>query len=110
MALGKRLNNGSHAFNLNTLRPCNPESPAPRRVAAAEAVQALAQHVSEPEALAAAFEAAKDVLEGRAAGKLKQVREPECLNHPRSEAEELRAGGLKQASGRVRCCMMWFRV
>jgi hypothetical protein len=35
----------------------------------------LAQHVSEPEALAAGLEAAKAVLEGRAAGKLKQVSE-----------------------------------
>ena len=45
------------------------------RAAAAEAVQALALHISEPEYLSAALEQAKEVLDGRAAGKLKQVSE-----------------------------------
>ena len=45
------------------------------RASAAEAVQSLALHVSEPDALSAAIEQAKEVLDGRAAGKLKQVSE-----------------------------------
>ena len=38
-------------------------------------MEALARHISEPESLSAALEQAKEVLNGRAGGKLKQVSE-----------------------------------